>query len=175
MIDIENVFYSIKKMIRPEYLKGSEIKLKENKNGDCSIIVSSQQTAYRAAKSNLLIAKSGNKIGYVYFPFKYAQLFQAANIDYSIEVPKEGKKVRFITIDSSLFEPNAEKSTKIQKIINQIFVDVFSFPAFGCCSSYNECSDTLHCIHPDLAYATACQYRKNLESGKIFYGKNKNI
>lgn len=46
---------------------------------------------------------------------------------------------------------------------------------FGCCSSFIECSDAKKCIHPNKLYSTACMYRENLEKGKIFYGKNKNI
>ncbi|WHH58292.1 hypothetical protein [Petroclostridium sp. X23] len=42
----------------------------------------------------------------------------------------------------------------------------------GCCSSYVECSDALRCIHEaDPEYA-GCSYRKNLERGRVFYGKN---
>ena len=46
---------------------------------------------------------------------------------------------------------------------------------FGCCSKYIECSNAKKCLHENLFYAKACFYRKNLESGKIFYGENKNI
>ena len=46
---------------------------------------------------------------------------------------------------------------------------------FSCCSKYTECSDALKCIHENSMYARGCEYRKNLENGKIFYGKNKNI
>ena len=46
---------------------------------------------------------------------------------------------------------------------------------FGCCHKYVECSDARKCIHPDQIYALSCQYRKNLENGKIFYGKNRNV
>jgi hypothetical protein len=45
---------------------------------------------------------------------------------------------------------------------------------FGCCHRYEECSDAKKCIHENLLYAKACSYRRNLESGRIFYGKNKN-
>lgn len=44
-----------------------------------------------------------------------------------------------------------------------------SAAAFGCCSKYKQCSDAKKCLHCNLLYATACQYRKNLEAGKIFY------
>ncbi|MCQ2535356.1 MAG: 3'-5' exonuclease [Lachnospiraceae bacterium] len=40
---------------------------------------------------------------------------------------------------------------------------------FGCCSKYKQCSDARRCLHCNLLYATACQYRKNLEAGKIYY------
>lgn len=46
---------------------------------------------------------------------------------------------------------------------------------FGCCSLFIKCSDSQKCIHANRLYATSCLYRHQLESGKIFYGKNKNI
>ncbi len=41
--------------------------------------------------------------------------------------------------------------------------------SFACCSRYEECSKAKKCIHPNPLYAKACQYRKNLEEGNIFY------
>ncbi len=46
---------------------------------------------------------------------------------------------------------------------------------FGCCSRFMECSDALKCVHENKLYSTSCTYRHHLESGKIFYGKNKNV
>jgi hypothetical protein len=43
---------------------------------------------------------------------------------------------------------------------------------FGCCSRFRACSDARRCLISDSEYATHCAYRKNLESGRIFYGKN---
>jgi len=43
---------------------------------------------------------------------------------------------------------------------------------FGCCSSYVECSNDGKCLHPREEFYLGCQYRKNLEVGRIFYGKN---
>lgn len=48
-------------------------------------------------------------------------------------------------------------------------------PSFGCCSRFNECSDAKECVHENKLYACACQYKKNLDAGRIFYGKNRNI
>lgn len=50
-----------------------------------------------------------------------------------------------------------------------------SSKSFGCCHLFNECSDARKCIHLDQEYALGCTYRKNLEAGRIFYGKNCNI
>ena len=46
---------------------------------------------------------------------------------------------------------------------------------WDCCSRYEACSDATHCIHPDKVFALGCGYRKILNSGRIFYGKNRNI
>lgn len=46
---------------------------------------------------------------------------------------------------------------------------------FGCCSAYIKCSDAGKCVHENKLYSKACIYRTNLDQGKIFYGKNKNV
>lgn len=52
---------------------------------------------------------------------------------------------------------------------------VIASDSFGCCSRYEACSNAKKCIHPNPIFAAACTYKKNLEQGRIFYGKNKNI
>lgn len=46
---------------------------------------------------------------------------------------------------------------------------------FDCCSRYEECSDAGKCLNPSSALAVACGYRKIMKSGRIFYGKNRNV
>lgn len=46
---------------------------------------------------------------------------------------------------------------------------------FGCCHRYTACSDALKCLHPNFLTSLACAYKKNLEAGRIFYGRNKTI
>ena len=46
---------------------------------------------------------------------------------------------------------------------------------FDCCSRYEQCSDAKKCIHPDPEFALLCGYRKILASGRVFYGKNRNV
>lgn len=46
---------------------------------------------------------------------------------------------------------------------------------YDCCSRYEECSNAMRCIHPNPAMAIGCGYRRIMKSGRIFYGKNRNI
>ena len=46
---------------------------------------------------------------------------------------------------------------------------------YGCCSRCEACSDALHCVQPIPYIAANCGYRKILKTGKVFYGKNRNI
>ncbi len=46
---------------------------------------------------------------------------------------------------------------------------------FGCCSRYIQCSDAKLCVHSDKKEARGCMYKVNLDNGRIFYGKNRNI
>lgn len=43
---------------------------------------------------------------------------------------------------------------------------------FSCCSSYMQCSDAKKCLHADDPLYQGCAYRCNLDTEKIFYGKN---
>lgn len=47
--------------------------------------------------------------------------------------------------------------------------------SFGCCNDFVICSDAGQCHKKDDPYYRGCLYRKNLEAGRVFYGKNKNI
>lgn len=64
---------------------------------------------------------------------------------------------------------------KINKIIADHIENLFPEETFGCCNLYVSCSDKKKCLHSDPFHARGCMYRKNLESGKIFYGVNKNV
>lgn len=46
---------------------------------------------------------------------------------------------------------------------------------FACCNSFVQCSDARECLHAKDRNYNGCYYRKNLEAGRIFYGKNRNI
>lgn len=46
---------------------------------------------------------------------------------------------------------------------------------FDCCSRVEVCSNEKRCINPNSDLAVACGYRKIMKSGRIFYGKNRNV
>lgn len=46
---------------------------------------------------------------------------------------------------------------------------------FGCCNDFILCSDARQCLKSKDPDYNGCQYRKNLEAGRIFYGKNRNV
>ena len=43
---------------------------------------------------------------------------------------------------------------------------------FGCCNDHVRRSDAGRCLHLDDEEYWGCCYRKNLEAGRIFYGRN---
>ena len=65
---------------------------------------------------------------------------------------------------------------EIKEIFSEMFLQYMNTEeSFGCCSKYIECSDAKHCVHSDVRLRFSCMYKKNLDAGKIFYGKNRNI
>ena len=74
-------------------------------------------------------------------------------------------------------EGNSGSTLKLQSaIVASLEKALKQYPKkFDCCSRYEACSNAKHCIHPDRRFSADCGYRKILNSGKIFYGQNKNI
>ncbi len=122
---------------------------------------------------------------------QYVSLKAGSNLIASFRPMKSGLQLEFKTKYDEMF-PNAQikhKNEKTSSIMLKGFewvlqiTDVFyemavkelSGAGFGCCSRYEECSDARKCTQPMKLLSLACQYRKNLEQGRIFYGKNRNI
>lgn len=77
-----------------------------------------------------------------------------------------------------IYIKDIEDINKIDYELKEIYKYLYSnepVDTYGCCSRYIECSNALKCTNPDKKLARGCQYKSNLEAGKIFYGKNKNI
>ena len=97
--------------------------------------------------------------------------------------PSEGKsKLTIFRLDKTSYVLTPTSSTdellaaynELKEMKKVIFDNLNSEP-FGCCNDFIRCSDALHCLHSDDRFYNNCYYRKNLEAGKVFYGKNKNI
>ena len=84
------------------------------------------------------------------------------------ETNNDWARIEIDTIDDAL---------AMTKPLSAIFVLVLTKEGagFGCCSRYMQCSDEKKCLHPDFLTSLACAYKRNLEAGRIFYGKNRNI
>lgn len=67
-------------------------------------------------------------------------------------------------------------SNEIAEIFKTLFIQYINNEEnFGCCSKFVQCSDNLKCVNDDIRLRLSCMYKKNLDNGRIFYGKNKNI
>lgn len=164
--EILNCFVSL---IKPEYLTDCKIKLQINSAASYnSIIAVPQNTVYRQNNAESIVlarVKTAGKSPYISFAHINSKLFDSENIPY-LKVKSDD----YLRIDISLFVSLCEDKKEIlSNIITTILAKSFNFPGFGCCSRYKECSQAGKCIHPDILYATACMYKKNLDNGKIFY------
>ena len=81
---------------------------------------------------------------------------------------KEYTKI-FIADFSEVTNYEAFAKCAMQVVIDRMPVE------FDCCSRYLECSDAKSCTHPDKEFSLKCGYRKILKSGRIFYGRNRNV
>lgn len=81
-----------------------------------------------------------------------------------IKIPQNGKPFFRIDKNSEELIPYFKESILFSlKNYNSKTSD------FACCSRFEECSRANKCIHPNLLFSKACEYRRNLEAGKIFY------
>lgn len=104
-------------------------------------------------------------------------LFKDLHDNLKFDVHKENNNFINLEIENKyVFDDEVKKfidNTSI--LIVKAYENLTDGIPFSCCSRYEACSDAKHCIHPDTVHSRSCIYRKNLENGKIFYGKNKNI
>lgn len=107
-----------------------------------------------------------------------------------------GKKVNYLLFPASMympFKPPADENIisngqirvdletpenallKTERIIKSLKAIVRGQPKeFLICSGYKKCSDAKRCIRP-RDFSLKCNYKQIMRSGRIFYGKNRNI
>ncbi len=129
----------------------------ENKNKSISI-----------KAKNILIAKImlASKSSYVEIKSKYEKEFFGFEV---VRISDDYIRIKITNIGDAL------ALTEPLSIVYMKELSELGGESFGCCHRYVECSDALKCVHPDFLTSLACSYKKNLDTGKIYYGKNKNL
>lgn len=101
--------------------------------------------------------------------------------EFNNNIPPKTAEIRDLTTGTASKRVvfSASDSELIEYIIHMTLYNLKSYRSktktFACCSRFNDCSDAKECVHSNKLYSTVCQYRQNLEAGKIFYGKNRNV
>lgn len=166
---MEKYIAFIRGLISPQFLESANLELRNNKSQVKSLVISSPTTPYRESVNNLVFAKIKAEGKSPFIGFRNAYYLDFLNL--KLEPYKTRSDMEFCRMNLEFFYQSGSLiKNELSVLLNKIFSETMSFPTFGCCSRYNECSNARKCIHPDQMYATACDYRKNLESGKVFYG-----
>ena len=89
-------------------------------------------------------------------------------------ITADGKNKGFTNYE---FEPTHEGVAEFSSFLSAVFSMVIdsSVKEHDCCHLYAECSDAKRCLNPRPGLAISCGYRRIMQQGRIFYGKNRNI
>ena len=109
--------------------------------------------------------KISKKLQHLEFKERYRGLFDGFRITQIKSAPE------FIRVGFSDLHDIERMKEALIKILKEFPVPY----TFDVCSRYEQCSDALMCLHPDPQHARECSYKKKLESGIVFFGKNRNI
>lgn len=101
---------------------------------------------------------------YVEIAPRIASFFDAAGF---VIKPAKASGWKLVNADDISFTDSA--------LVPQIYEAYLPAGGFNCCSHFMECSDAMHCIHPDIMFACQCTYRQKLKQGIIFFGNNRNV
>ena len=112
-----------------------------------------------------------NGKSYFYYGKKVFELTTDTSGKTKLRIQQEdGKPLTFTSDSTDWFTLFQELKETKHTIFRNLTTE-----SFGCCNDFLRCSDAQKCIHPDDRFYNGCMYRKNLEAGKVFYGKNKNV
>lgn len=134
---------------------------------DFSLIAGTGYSSVKFASLLVMRLKFRGNNHYVSFPKAYA-VGLSNNVNLS-EVSTEPGYARIYTSADNISDIASEVRSVIRTAIQRIPKE------YDCCSLYLECSNAKKCIKPDKRAALACGYKKILESGTIYYGKNRTI
>ena len=170
MVGAENIIETINTVssdiINKYNVTENFIDISENSDGSISVWLT-ELTSDKKTRMAFKLSQKGKKGS------KYFCITVKKEAILNIDLP-ENAEIKEITSGNSNIIVNFPIGfTDFDNIIKQILifsVDTFEpSDKFGCCSKYKECSKAKKCLHDNQFYAKACWYRKNLESGNIFY------
>lgn len=142
------------------------------------------------ANTENLICKEGKNYSSVWFSKQLAfriccrddKCYFGVSIDFTQSAPIEVKATQSHSVKNEgfynfEFEPTHDGVMQFAAFLcSALDQAIDSTPKeFDCCSRFEECSNCKRCINPNPDLAVGCGYRKILKSGRIYYGKNKNI
>ena len=147
----------------------------------CSIVENDQDVALNIGKTTTSILFFGEKVFGIRINSKtqcldtieecvapYASRITGAKL---IQTEKQTSvQIPLMTDEASMPVVHEMLKTLFQECFNRQNVEMF-----GCCNDHVRCSDARCCLHADDKFYLGCIYRKNLEAGRIFYGKNRNV
>lgn len=115
-------------------------------------------------------------------PYGKSYFFYGKKVFEFIPPSKRKSKLTIFRSDKSKLDLTSATSSKdllaafeeLKGMKQEIFRNL-NTESFGCCNDFIRCSDALQCLHEEDRFYNNCMYRKNLEAGRVFYGKNKNI
>ena len=110
----------------------------------------------------------GKKVSHVELNADYIKEPAEIASEYTMIEAEAGPRIRLYLNDDF---KNVAFSALVQKICTD-FKEWAPVNLFGCCSLYVECSDEKECLRWRDEEYLGCAYRRNLEAGRIFYGRN---
>lgn len=171
----------LEKIITDKELPDKGLRLRENKNKNTdsySVLISEPPYPVGSERlggeqSIMKIALKANCYDIDILQSVYQNITCPPNTTYK-ELKKTGNAPQHIIV--SFAADDSDFYDYIQSVILYRLAHYHTAEStFSCCSRFNQCSDAKKCVHENKLYSTACIYRKNLEAGHIFYGKNRNI
>ena len=160
-----DIFNLIKQNIDPRYLTIVDLELRETNNKSEKnayfIYVKAEPTPWRLDSSTKTLTKIkfGRKVNYISFPVSYAKILSDYSISYSKIKSEDALRV-------SIDEFSTVSPEIIKHLFTNLMLDAFNFQSFGCCGKFKECEKEKICLHDDILYSTACQWRKIISKEK---------
>lgn len=123
---------------------------------------------YRQLAMRLMI---GKKVSHVELDADYIKEPAEIASEYTMIEADAGSKIR-------LYLNEGFNHAAFSAVVQRICADCKEWAPvnlFGCCSLYLECSNERECLRWRDEEYLGCAYRRNLEAGRIFYGRNATI